>query len=148
MMKMPKIKQKASLGTVALAALVGGIAGAAVGLMFAPKSGKALRQDIHEKADNALQHVENATQHHAGTLKQQGTDLVDKGKQLAEDLQAFIQESLGNKKSKDIPTTIAEDIPTAIAEEIPPVIAEDTTLITENTQEESLQPERKMEIEE
>lgn len=87
MLRMYKSHQNSNLSTVAVAALVGGLAGAVIGLMFAPMSGKELRQ-------------------------QQGTDLVDKGKQLAEDLQTFIQESLKMKKSGYIPINIAKDTQT------------------------------------
>jgi gas vesicle protein len=109
---MHKAHQNTNLSTVAVAALVGGLAGAVVGLMFAPKSGKELRQGIYKKADDAIEHVEDVTSYHAGALKQQGTDLVGKGKQLAEDLQIFIQESLKMKKSGYIPINIAKDIQT------------------------------------
>ena len=97
------------LRTVAVAALVGGLAGAVVGLMLAPKSGKELRHGIYKKADDAIEHAEDVTFHHAEAFKQQGTDLVGKGKQLAEDLQTFIQESLKMKKSGYIPINIAND---------------------------------------
>ncbi|MFZ3130414.1 MAG: YtxH domain-containing protein [Desulfosporosinus sp.] len=110
MLRVAKTNQNTNLRTVAVAALVGGLTGAVVGLMFAPKSGKELRQGIYKKADDALEHVEDVTSHHAGTLKQQGSDLVDKGKQLAEDIQTFIQESLKMKKSGYI--NIAEDTQT------------------------------------
>jgi len=106
---MPKAHQNTNLSTVVVAALVGGLAGAVVGLMFAPKSGKELRHGIYKKADDAIEHAEDVTFHHAGALKQQGTDLVGKGKQLAEDLQTFIQESLKLKKSDYIPINIAKD---------------------------------------
>lgn len=109
MIKTHKSEQNMNLSTVAVAALVGGLAGAFVGLMFAPKSGKELRQGIYRKADNAFEHVEDVTSHHAGALKQQGTDLVSKGKQLADDLQTFIQEALKMKKSGYIPINIAKD---------------------------------------
>jgi len=92
---MHKAHQNTNLSTVAVAALVGGLAGAVVGLMVAPKSGKELRQGIYKKADEAL-----------------GTDLVDKGKKLVEDLQTFIQESLKMKKSGYIPINIAKDTQT------------------------------------
>ena len=111
MQKLHKVHHNSNLTTVALAALVGGLAGAAVGLMFAPKSGKELRQGICNKADDAIEHVEDVTFLHAGALKQQGTNLVDKGKRLAEDLQTFIQESLKLRKSGYIPINIAQDIP-------------------------------------
>ena len=59
MQRMHKVHQNSNLRTVAVAALVGGLAGAAVGLMFAPKSGKELRHGLYKKADNALEHVED-----------------------------------------------------------------------------------------
>jgi len=112
MQRMHKVHQNSNLRTVAVAALVGGLAGAAVGLMFAPKSGKELRHGLYKKADNAIEHVEDVTSLHTGALKQQGSNLVDKGKQLAEDLQTFIQESLKQKKGGYTPINIAQDKPT------------------------------------
>jgi len=97
MLKMTRTNQDPCLSTIAVAALVGGLVGAFVGLMVAPKSGKALRQGIQEKTDSVLERVGDVTLHHAGTLKHQGADLAVKGKQLADDLQAFIQESVMNK---------------------------------------------------
>jgi gas vesicle protein len=112
MLRIHKTDQNTNLSTIAVAALVGGLAGALVGLMFAPKSGKELRQGIYKKADNTLERVEDVTSQHAGSLKQQGTDLVAKGKQLAEDLQTFIQESLKMKKLGYIPISIAKNTQT------------------------------------
>jgi len=109
MLNMPKTQRSISLTTVAVAALVGGLAGAVVGLMFAPKSGKALRQGIQEKADKIL-HVEHVVLHPAEALKQQGTTgLVDKGKQLAKDLQTFIHESQKINVRTSNPIDIAKD---------------------------------------
>ncbi len=123
MLKMHKAHQNTNLSTVAVSALVGGLAGAVVGLMFAPKSGKELRQGIYQKADDAIEHVEDVTSHHAGALKQQGNDLVGKGKQLAEDLQTFIQESLKLRKSGYIPIDIAQDTQTEESLQNKPEIA-------------------------
>jgi gas vesicle protein len=111
MIKMHRPQQNTNLGTIAAAALIGGLAGAVVGLMIAPKSGKALRQGIHDKTNDVIEHAEETTLHHAGALKQQGTDLVDKGRKLAEDLQTFIQESLKIKKSGYIPINTTNDAP-------------------------------------
>ena len=112
MRRMHKAHDHTNLSIVAVSALVGGLAGAAVGLMFAPKSGKELRHGIYRKADDAIERVEDATFQHAGALKQQGTDLVDKGRQLAEDLQTFIRESLNMKKSGYIPVKVCQDTQT------------------------------------
>lgn len=54
-MAISKTQTKRCLGTVALAALIGGLAGAVVGVMFAPKLGKDLRQDIRRKVKNLNQ---------------------------------------------------------------------------------------------
>lgn len=51
-----------SLRTFALIALAGGLAGALVALMFAPKRGKDLRQDIHETIKNFHLHSEDKPQ--------------------------------------------------------------------------------------
>ncbi len=129
MLRTPKIiQQKTSLSTIAVAALVGGLAGAAVGLMCAPKSGKELRRGLCKKADNAIEHVEDVTSYHAETLKQQGTNVVDKGKKLAEDLQTFIQESLKMKKSSYIPLDIVQD--TQAEETLQPQAEEEETPLT------------------
>lgn len=102
-MKMHRTQRNTDLSTVAVAALIGGLAGAIVGLMFAPKSGKALRRGIYEKADDVLARAGDVTFDHARTLKHQGIDLVDKGKRLAEDLQTFIEDSLKIKKVDNPP---------------------------------------------
>ncbi len=90
--KMPSNDKKSSVGTVAIAALVGGVSGAFISLMFAPKSGKALRQDIQSKAEGIIEQVENGTFQRAEAIKQRSTDLADKGKKLKEDIQIFIQD--------------------------------------------------------
>lgn len=91
--------QNSKLSTVTLAALIGGMAGAVVSLMFAPKSGKELRQNIRDKTENVIVRVEDATLNRAEALKQQGTSLVDKGKKITEEFQTFLNQSLKSKKS-------------------------------------------------
>ena len=107
---MPSNPKNTSVGTVAIAALVGGAAGALVSLMFAPKSGKALRQDIQKKAENVIEQVEDTTFKRAESIKQRSSDLVDKGKKLRADIQIFIQD-LGLKKADyiDITQSIPEE---------------------------------------
>ena len=83
---------KPSVGTLAIAALIGGATGAFVSLMLAPKSGKALRQDIENKAEGIIEQVETCTFQRAEAIKQRSTDLADKGKKLKEDIQLFIQD--------------------------------------------------------
>ncbi len=99
MLRMHNSHQNTNLSAIAIAALIGGLAGAAVGLMVAPKSGKELRQGICRKTDETIEHAEDITTRQAGVLKQKSTDLVGKGRQLADDLQTFIQEALKMRKS-------------------------------------------------
>lgn len=86
---MPKNK---NMGTVAVAALIGGAAGALVSVMIAPKSGKALRKDIQNKAEVLIEQVEDTTSQHAEALKQKSTDLVNKGKKIKADLQMLFHD--------------------------------------------------------
>ena len=87
-----------SLKTVTLAALIGGADGVAAGLMLAPKSGKALRRDFQEKTGTIIGQVEDTTINRAETLRQQSSDLVEKGKILAADIQTFIQDLRSKKQ--------------------------------------------------
>ncbi len=117
MLKMNRNNQDPCLSTIAVAALVGGLVGAVVGLMAAPKSGKDLRHGIQQKTDNVLERVGDATFYHANNLKHQGTDLASRGKKLADDLQSFIQESLGNKNTDSQATQSEEPLQPSVAEQ-------------------------------
>ena len=71
--------RECSFGTVATAALVGGLAGVIVGLVLAPKSGRELRREFEARAETLTEQVKDS-------------DLLEKGRQLAEDLLSFLQE--------------------------------------------------------
>jgi gas vesicle protein len=60
--------------------LTGGIVGAAVALLYAPKSGKELRSDIKTKADEYLSDAEK----HLETAKEKAIDIVNDGKTKGE----------------------------------------------------------------
>jgi len=90
--RMPNNQRNTSLGTIAIAALVGGATGAFVSLLFAPKSGKAFRQDIQNKTVDIIEQVEDTTFQRAEAIKQRSIDLADKGKKLKTDIQVFIQD--------------------------------------------------------
>jgi len=79
-----------SLGVVGLALLSGGLAGAVVGLLLAPQSGRELRsqlrgyvrraeKNIHEVADKATQVFDHA---------------ADKGRDFIKDKHAFLTEAV------------------------------------------------------
>lgn len=70
-----------------IGALVGGIVGAAVGLLLAPKTGKDLRSDVAQQAVNIKQKslvlsstAKEKTAQISSQLKEQSTQLVDKVK--------------------------------------------------------------------
>lgn len=95
------IKSKKS-NKVIKAAMFGSLAGVVTGLLLAPKSGLELRQDLavqaHEigdkaveirnKAQSALQNVEDKTQATVNT----GKSLIQKGKRLFSNLKILIYE--------------------------------------------------------
>ena len=92
MIVMPKKPKNTSLGTVAIATLVGGVAGAFTSLMLTPKSGKELRQDIHSKVESIIEQVEETAFQGVEVINQRRTELSVKGKILKEDIQIFIKD--------------------------------------------------------
>jgi gas vesicle protein len=80
-----------------IGALVGGIIGSAVALLFAPKSGRELRQDIGE----GYQVVVDKTTELAGDLGQRSSQLVDQAKEKGTDLVG---------KAKDVTNQVIEDV--------------------------------------
>ncbi len=72
-------------GKLFLATSLGTIAGAAAGVLLAPKSGKETREDIADKVTE---------------LKDQLEDLSEKSKQVAEDLKESVQEHAEELKAE------------------------------------------------
>lgn len=120
---MLKREKKTSLKSITVAALVAGTAGAVAGLLLAPKSGKVLRQEIQAKTGDFVGQVEDTTIKHAEALRQQSTELVEKGKKLASDLQTLIQDLRAKKQGYiDIAqTSTSEPAVEAEMEPAPPV---------------------------
>jgi gas vesicle protein len=84
--------KETDLGTVVLSALIGGIAGTAIGLMLAPKSGRDLRHDIGFKARQTLHEIEEVTEEKVDKIQDVGEDLIREGKRLADDLKSLFSE--------------------------------------------------------
>jgi gas vesicle protein len=62
--------------------LTGGLIGAAIALLYAPKSGKELRKDIKEKTDDLLDEAEK----YVGLAKEKATAAYNEGKKKSERL--------------------------------------------------------------
>lgn len=84
--------KETDLGTVVIAALIGGVAGAAVGLMLAPKSGRELRHDIGFKTRQTLHEIEDVAEDKVDKIQDVGEDLIREGKRLADDLKSLFSE--------------------------------------------------------
>ena len=79
-----------SLGTVGLAFLTGGLAGAAVALLLAPQSGRESREQVRGYARRAEEHVHE--------LAEKATDLmdqaVDKGHEFVQEKKMVLAEAV------------------------------------------------------
>ncbi|CAA7600057.1 Uncharacterised protein family YtxH [Acididesulfobacillus acetoxydans] len=89
--------RRCNLGTIAAAALVGGLAGAITGLLIAPKSGRDLRSDLAQ----------------ALTERVGDPQWLAKAKRLTEDLQSFLQEATGSAKPGYVTIPIRDREPQA-----------------------------------
>jgi len=77
--------------TIAGAFLVGGLIGAAIALLYAPKAGRETRRDISKAAKkikrDAVELVEDTIQsidEFAGEVKDKATDIIERGVELSE----------------------------------------------------------------
>lgn len=109
-----------------IGALIGGMAGAALALIFAPKSGKELRGDINQGAsyvkDRASEWKDVAAvkgNEWMDKAKQQSQQLGDTVSQKSQDLSQKFKETKGNiqsKMNKNDPEKAAEEVARAIEE--------------------------------
>ncbi|NOY05694.1 MAG: YtxH domain-containing protein [Chlorobi bacterium] len=60
----------------------GGLVGAALALLYAPKSGKELREDLRQSADKIIEDAEQ----YLDTAKKKATELINDGKAKSETL--------------------------------------------------------------
>ena len=113
---MPKDQKDTSVGSVAIATLVGGAVGAFVSLMLAPKSGNELRQDIQSKVGGIIEQVGDTTFQSTEALKKRSTDFSEKGKQLKANIQILIKD-LKQKKPAYIDITLSAPEETSLQPE-------------------------------
>ena len=94
--------ERNGIGTVVLSALVGGLAGAVVGLMVAPKSGQALRAQLGKKARTVLREVEGlAGERAVDAIHTVRADMVQEGKRLVRDIGTLVQELRKPEKGEE-----------------------------------------------
>jgi gas vesicle protein len=70
--------------------LAGGLVGLAVGILFAPKSGKEMREDLKLESDDLLGKAKNELdkiKNELGDLKNKITDTINRGKEVFEKAQ-------------------------------------------------------------
>jgi gas vesicle protein len=87
--------------TIAGAFLVGGLIGAAIALLYAPKSGRETRKDISKAAKkikrDAVDLVEETIQtidEFAGDVKDKATDIIERGVELSDTAKKEVVKSL------------------------------------------------------
>ena len=75
-----------STGSVLMSFILGGIVGAGIALLFAPKSGSDTRQMIKEFAGD----VKDRAHHYVDDVKEKVTSGIDKGKGLYQEKKSMI----------------------------------------------------------
>ena len=95
---MPKEQKNRHSGSLVLPALIGGVAGALVGLLVSPKSGEVFRRDIKTKAVSLVNQAEETAYQQAEAIKQKSVDLMEKSQQVVVDIKNLIND-LKDKKS-------------------------------------------------
>jgi len=77
-------------GSLLFSFLLGGIVGAGIALLLAPKSGRETRQQISEFADEA----KDKTKDYVETVKDKITDGIDKGKDFYDEKKSILTSAL------------------------------------------------------
>jgi len=65
---------------IIVALLAGAAVGAAVGLLLAPSSGSALREDIADYVDDVINSARNKAEETAGSIREYGNDAIQRSK--------------------------------------------------------------------
>ncbi|HSH26009.1 MAG TPA: YtxH domain-containing protein [Massilibacterium sp.] len=79
-----------------LGALIGSVVGAAVALLFAPKSGKDLREDVSTQVDN----IKEKSIEIANTAKEKTTNIAQTAKEKSSDLKEYVSSQSEEIKNK------------------------------------------------
>lgn len=83
-----------STGTVVMSFLVGGVLGAGLALLFAPRSGRETRQRIREIAEDVKEKAEDLM----GEVKGRVSKTIEGGKDFIEEKKSIISEAIAAGK--------------------------------------------------
>ncbi len=84
---------------LALAFVTGGLLGAAVGLLFAPRTGVETRERIKERAEGAREKLKETSE----TVRERAEEMAETGKGKLSEVRGKFQESVEKVKEKVSP---------------------------------------------
>lgn len=89
-----------NLGKFIVGALVGGVVGAALGMLLAPRSGNETREMIREELDNQMREVSDTLKEKSDTIKEKAGGLKEKVAEVASELEEVGRRALGRFSSE------------------------------------------------
>lgn len=89
-----------SLGKFIVGAVVGGVVGAAFGMLLAPRSGAETREMIREELDNQMREAGDTLREKSGAVKEKTDVLKHKLTEVASELEEAGRRALGRFSDK------------------------------------------------
>ncbi len=90
-----------SAGSILLSFFIGGLVGAGVALLMAPKAGeetrekiKGLAEDLRHKAEGVIEEAKTKAEGVIGDVRARATSAVEKGKELLEEKKSIISTAI------------------------------------------------------
>ena len=90
---------------LALAFVIGGLIGAGLGFLFAPRTGRETREKIKERGRGARGKLRDAFE----TIREEAKGLAEAGKEKFSEVRGKVQESIGRIKKKVSPKKEEEE---------------------------------------